>query len=311
MKVWVIAETSALAAELVSGAKTISGGAAEVTAFVGGDEVAGKYVSARGAVKVTVLPLLANAMWEDYTPALVEKAKAEAPALILIGATKRGKDMAAQIASLLDAPCVSDGKVSSIDGGAMTVTRMIYGGMAVKTQNTSAATVIITVAPKSYEALPEDASSAAAVETMPAPAASKVVVTGREPKVSSGVNLADASIVVAIGRGFVEKDDVKLAEDLAKAAGAEMACSRPIAEFFKWMPEESYIGISGQIIKPQLYIAAGISGQAQHISGLRDSMIVVSFNKVENAPMNAQSDYYIVGDIKEVLPALTKALSER
>ena len=311
MNVWVIAETSALATELVSGAKTITNGAAEVTAFVGGDELAGKHVAACGASKVTAMPLLSNVMWEDYTPALVEKAKADAPALILVGATKRGKDMAAQIAALLDAPCVSDGKVESIDGGTMTVTRMIYGGLAVKTQTTTASTVIVTVAPKCYEPLPEDPSCTIATEIMPAPAASKVAVTGREPKVSSGVNLCAANAVVAIGRGFVEKDEVKLAEDLAKAAGAEMACSRPIAEFFKWMPEEAYIGISGQIIKPQLYIAAGISGQAQHISGMRDSKIVVSVNKDENAPMNAQSDYYIVGDIKEVLPALTKAFSER
>ena len=310
MNVWVIAETSALATELVSGAKTITNGAAEVTAFVGGDEVAGKHVAACGASKVTVLPLLSNAMWEEYTPALAEKAKADAPALILVGATKRGKDVAAQLAALLDAPCVSDCKSITIDGDTKTITRMIYGGMAVKTQSTTAPTVILTVAAKAYEALPEDASCTVTPDVMAAPAA-KVVVTGREPKVSSGVNLSDAASVVAIGRGFVEKDDMKLAEDLAKAIGAEMACSRPIAEFFKWMPEEAYIGISGQIIKPQLYIAAGISGQAQHISGMRDSKIVVSVNKDENAPMNAQSDYYIVGDIKEVLPALTKAFSAR
>lgn len=311
MNVWVIAETSALATELVSGAKTITNGAAEVTAFVGGDELAGKQVAACGAAKVTVLPLLANAMWEDYTSALVEKAKAEAPVLILVGSTKRGKDMAAQLAANLDAPCVSDCKSLTIDGDTKTVTRMIYGGMAVKTQSTKAPTVILTVAAKTYEALPEDAANAGSVDVMAAPAATTVVVTGREPKVVSGVNLNDATSVVAIGRGFVEKDEMKLAEDLAKAIGAEMGCSRPIAEFFKWMPEEAYIGISGQIIKPQLYIAAGISGQAQHISGMRDSKIVVSVNKDENAPMNAQSDYFIVGDIKEVLPALTKAFSER
>ncbi|MEG2140351.1 MAG: electron transfer flavoprotein subunit alpha/FixB family protein [Bilophila sp.] len=308
MNVWVIAETSALATELVSGAKKITKDAAQITAFVGGDEAAGKHVAACGASKVTVMPLLAQAMWEDYTPALVEKAKAEAPAIILVGATKRGKDMAAQMAVLLDAPCVSDCKSMSLEGDTKTNARMIYGGMALKTMTTTAPTVIAVVAAKSFEPLEEGASSGT-VDTMPAPAAGQVVVTGRTAKVAGGVNLADAAKVVGIGRGFVEQSEVPLAENLAKAMGAEMACSRPIAEFFKWMPEEAYLGISGQIIKPQVYIAAGISGQVQHLSGVRDAKIIVSVNKDENAPMNAMSDYFIVGDIKEVLPELTKAFS--
>ena len=305
MKVWVIAENTALAMELVSGAKAISNGAAEVTAFVEGDAAAAQQVAEHGAATAVAMPLLAHAMWEDYTPALVEMAKAETPAVILVGATKRGKDIAAQMASLLDAPCVSDGKMS-IAGDTKTVTRMIYGGMAVKTMTTTAPGVVMTVAAKSFD--PLEAGAAGAVETMPAPAASKVTVTGREPKAAGGVDLSAAAKVVGIGRGFADKADMKYAEDLAAAMGAEMACSRPIAEFFKWMPEESYLGISGQIIKPQLYVAAGISGQAQHISGIRDSKIIVAVNKDENAPMFAQSDYYIVGDIKEVLPALTAAI---
>lgn len=310
MNVWVIAETSALATELVSGAKQITKDAAQITAFVGGDEAAGKHVAACGAVKVTVMPLLANAMWEDYTPALVEKAKAEAPAVIFVGATKRGKDMASQLAAILDVPCISDCKTMTIDGDTKTTGRMVYGGMAMKTTTTTAPTLIVLVGAKAFEPLAEGAS-AGSVDTMPAPAAGKVVVTGRAPKASGGVNLADATKVVGIGRGFVEQSEVSLAQNLAKAMGAEMACSRPIAEFFKWMPEETYLGISGQIIKPQVYIAAGISGQVQHLSGVRDSKVIVSVNKDENAPMNAMADYFIIGDIKEVLPALTKAFSEQ
>lgn len=306
MNVWVIAENSALATELVSGAKEITKGAAQVTAFVGGDELAGKHVAACGAAKVFAMPLPANAMWEDYTPVLVEKAKAEAPAIILVGATKRAKDMAAQIAAHLDAPCVSECKTMTIDGDVKTVGRMIYGGMAMKTMTTTCPTVVATIAPKCYEPLPEDASCTVATEIL-APAAGAAKVTGREPKKSEGVNLCDATKVVGIGRGFVEQSEVALAENLAKAMGAEMACSRPIAEFFKWMPEESYLGISGQVIKPQVYVAAGISGQVQHISGVRDSKVIVSVNKDENAPMLAMSDYFFVGDIKEVLPALTAA----
>ena len=301
MNVWVIAESAALVAELVTGAKQL--GATEITAFAGCEKSA-----TVGASKLVVMPLLPNVMWEAYAPVIAEKAKAEAPAVILVGATKRGKEIAAQLAALLDAPCISDCKSIAIDGAKKTTTRMIYGGMAVKTQSTEAPILIATIGAKTYEAQPE--SAACPIETLAAPA-SAVVVTAREPKVSSGVNLSEAAIIVAVGRGFVEKSELKIAEDLAKAAGGEMACSRPIAEFFKWMPEEAYVGISGQIVKPQLYIACGISGQAQHISGMRDSKIVVAINKDENAPINAQSDYYIVGDVKAVLPEITKAVAAR
>lgn len=305
MNVWVIAETSELATELVSGAKAIAAGG-EVIAFVGGDADAGKRVAACGANKVTALPLSDKAMWEDYAPVLAEKAKAETPGFILVGATKRGKDVAAQMAALLDVPCVSDCKSIKVDGDTKTVSRMIYGGMAEKTMTTTAPTVIATVGAKTYEPLPEDPNCATAADTM-TPAPAKAVVTGRQPKASGGVNLADAEKVVGVGRGFVEKGELHFAEDLAKAMGAEIACSRPIAEFFKWLPEETYLGISGQIIKPEIYVACGISGQVQHLSGVRDSKVIVSVNKDENAPMFAMSDYYIVGDIKEVLPALTAA----
>lgn len=306
MNVWVIAETSDLATELVSGAKQIASDAAEVTAFVGGDELAGKHVAACGAAKVYAMPIPGNTMWEAYAPVLIEKAKAENPALILVGDTRRGKDIAARIATVLDVPCVSGCATMTIDGATKTVGRMIYGGMAMKTMTTTAPTVVATIGAKCYEPLPADPSCTIATELL-APADSPVKVTGREPKQSQGVNLCDAAKVVGVGRGFVEQSELALAEDLAKAMGAEMACSRPIAEFFKWMPEERYLGISGQVIKPQIYLAAGISGQVQHIAGVRDSKIIVSVNKDENAPMLAMSDYYFVGDIKEVLPALTAA----
>jgi electron transfer flavoprotein alpha subunit len=170
---------------------------------------------------------------------------------------------------------------------------------------TSARTVVASVPPKCYEAPAEGAAGEVAVLS---PAIGQAKVTGREPKADGGVNLADAAKVVGVGRGFAEENELSTARELAQALAAEMACSRPIAEFFKWMPEEQYLGISGQVIKPQVYFSCGISGQAQHISGIRDAKIVVAVNKDENAPMMAMSDYFIVGDVKEVLPALTAAV---
>lgn len=285
MKVWVIAETPDFAAELVGGAKEITKGAAEITAFV--------------------LPIKADAVWEAYLPAIEAKAKAEKPNIILVADTKRGKGVAPTIAMALDCPCISGCKNLSVEGETKSMERMIYGGLAVKTQKTDYPTIVALIAAKSYEP-----ATGFATETLEADPNYPVKVTGREPKVAGGIDLGAATKVVAIGRGVSEQKDMVYAEDLTKALGegAAMACSRPIAEFFKWMPEEAYIGISGQIIKPQLYVAAGISGQAQHIAGIRDAKIIVSVNKDEAAPMFEMSDYFIVGDLKQVLPEITKAI---
>ena len=306
---WIIAETAQLAAELVSGAKDISRGGA-VVAFVGGDEAAVADVIKNGADKAYALPLPADSTWESYVPVLTEKAKAEKPRAIMVGISRRGRDMAAQIAALLDVPCISDCKMLKIEGAGITAERMVYGGMATKTMTAAAETIVATFGARAFEPLMPDPSRTGPVETLPL-APSVVKVTVRKGKEAESVNLSDANLVVGVGRGFVEQSELALADALAKAMGAEIACSRPIAEFFKWLPEERYLGISGQVIKPQVYLAAGVSGQAQHVYGVRDAKIIVGVNKDENAPILQLSDYFIVGDLKEVLPALTKAFAER
>lgn len=307
-ELWIIAEQPQMAAELINGAKEIGKGAS-VAAFVLGDESVAKGLIAYGADKAYAMPLAADAMWEDFAPVLVEKANSEKPVAILVGATRRGRDLAAQMAAMLDIPCVSDCKQLSIDGGNVTAGRMMYAGMAMKTMQTSGM-VIAIIGAKSFDPATADASRSGAVATL-APAAAKAKVTARKPKDVESVNLGDASIVIGVGRGFTDEADLAFANDLAKIMSAEIACSRPIAEFFKWLPEERYLGISGQVIKPAVYLAAGISGQAQHMYGVRDSKIIVSVNKDENALMPTMSDYYIVGDVKEVLPAIGKAFAEK
>ncbi|WP_461208545.1 electron transfer flavoprotein subunit alpha/FixB family protein [Desulfocurvus sp. DL9XJH121] len=307
--VWTIAESKQLAAELVAGARAVAGADAQVVAFVGADEGAAQELVAAGADAARAMPLPADAPWEAYVPVLAKLAQDAAPRLILVGATKRGKDMAAQLAGLLDAPCVSDAKDLRLDNGTLEAGRMVYGGMAVKTLSSTSPTVVATISAQCFEALAPDASRSGDVQTL-APEAGAVKVVAREPRQKGGVNLAEATRVVGVGRGFTEESDLQLARDLAEAMEAEVACTRPIAEFFKWLPEELYLGISGQVIKPQVYLAAGVSGQAQHVYGVRDSKVIVGVNKDENAPIFQTSDYYIVGDVKEVLPALTKAFKE-
>ena len=303
--IWIIAETAEWAASLVSGAQSL--GATTITVFVRGDEAAAGATLAFGANAAFALPLGATAMWEDYTPVLAQKARTESPRLIMLSASKRCRDMAAQMAALLDAPCVSDARNINISVDAFSAETMVYGGAAVKTVTTTAPLVIVTVGAQTYEATTPDASCQGAVATL-APATARGTVTERKPRAAQTVNLGEATKVVGIGRGISDQADLATIKELAEKLGGEMACSRPIAEFFKWMPEECYIGISGQVIKPQLYLAIGISGQAQHYYGVREAKVIVSINKDAEALMNQNADYSIVGDWKEVVPALMKAL---
>jgi electron transfer flavoprotein alpha subunit len=128
------------------------------------------------------------------------------------------------------------------------------------------------------------------------------------PIESEGADISAAQRLVTVGRGFREKSDLALAEDLAKALGAEIACTRGVAEDYHWLPIERYIGISGRKVKPELYLGAGVSGQVQHVVGMRDSKVIAAVNNDEKAPIFEAADYGIVGDIYEVLPLLTAAL---
>jgi electron transfer flavoprotein alpha subunit len=303
---WVIADNAALAAELIGAARSLAPGT--LTAFVGGDEAAARGLIERGADSAFALPLEPGAMWEDYAAVLAERA-GDRPSLILVGATKRGRGLAALLAATLDVPCISDGRKISLEG-RVTAERMVLGGLAMKTVSTDASTVVITVSRGAYPALPADpgrSGSVGRLAVMPGP----VKVTGRRLKESSQVDLNAATRVVGVGRGFNDQAELALAETLAKALGAELACSRPIAEFYQWLPEERYIGISGQVIHPELYMAVGISGQAQHVFGVRDAKVIIGINKDENAPIHQVSDYSIVGDLKEVLPALSEAICRK
>ena len=124
------------------------------------------------------------------------------------------------------------------------------------------------------------------------------------------IDLASAEKVVCVGMGLDKQEDMKMAEELAQLLGAEIACTRGIAEERQWLPVESYIGISGAKIKPSLYISMGVSGQVQHVVGIRDSKIIVAVDSNEKAPIIKAADYSIIGDMYEIIPLLIEELKK-
>lgn len=309
--IWVMADVPELVWEMLRRARELAterGG--RVWAFVNGDEVVGRETVLRGADQVYLMPRPDGRLWEDYAGPLAEMAEREKPWLIMVGADRRGRDLAGQMAARLDAVCVSDCISVDVEDDRLAASRLVYGGLAIKTLAVGTFPALLTFGPRTFEPRSSDAARQGTIHSLAPPEESAAYVTARLPAADQAVNLGEAERVVGVGRGFAEKEELSLARDLAAALKAEIACSRPIAEFFKWLPESQYLGISGQVIKPQLYLAVGVSGQVQHVYGTRDARVVVAVNKDENAPMMEMSDYYIVGDLHEVLPLLTEALRE-
>jgi electron transfer flavoprotein alpha subunit len=184
----------------------------------------------------------------------------------------------------------------------------VYGGLFVATEIATKAPFMATMAKGSANALSE--SPAAAVDDITVvPSASPRVVEFRERQ--GETNLADARTIVCVGRGVDTREGLELAETLASAMNAALGCSRPVAEELHWLPEEQYIGMSGQSVKPDLYLGLGVSGQVQHMSGVRDAKFIVGIDQNENAPIVAAADYALIGDLYEIVPLLLESLSRR
>lgn len=287
-------------AELCAGGKTLGG---EVTAyFIGGQDMASKCP----ADKVYYTEAQSEKPFEDYFDTFMEAVSKVSPNVIMISATKRGKFMAAKVAAALKTSAITDITSLKADGENVVATKMYYGGLAVNTLK-SKGIAVLTVGVGFFD----KGGANAAGEVLEIPF--KVVssgVTRKEIRKKEGetVNLAAAKKVVGVGRGIAKKEDLQLARDLAAVIGAEIGCSRPIAEGEGWMTTDRYIGVSGVILKPDVYVALGLSGQIQHTIGVNSSKIIIAVNKDKNAPIFKACDYGIVGDLYKIVPELVKNL---
>jgi electron transfer flavoprotein alpha subunit len=227
---------------------------------------------------------------------------ATVPAVVLGGMGPSERVLLGAVAAKLQAPVLTGGTAVTLDGDELTVKRTVYGGIAEDTVTVTGPVVLVL----DGGSVPA-ASGNAPIEEVAATVLSMTVVTTK-PSEFEHADLGAAARVVGIGRGLKTKDDLALIDSLAGAADAEIACSRPLAEGLDWLGRDRYIGCSGWNLSPDVYFAVGISGQLQHMVGVRGAKTIVAINSDPNAPVFAEADYSLVGDLYEILPALTDAL---
>ena len=301
--IFIFSEDLALAKQLLTPALELKQSLAQPIVALALNEAAAKELAALGADKAVVLQS-SNAWVEVFSEAIC--AQVSDASVLLVGGTLRGKHVAAYVAAKLNAGMTTDAKTLKIENGKLVATRVLYAGLAVCEEET-ALPAVATIRARTFLA-PAAAASAGTVETVAVEADARVTLGAVTSTTTAGVDISAATKLVSVGRGFRKKEDVKLAEELGSAIGAELSCTRGVAEDEHWLPIERYIGISGQTVKPELYLAAGLSGQVQHMVGCRESKIIVAVNNDERAPIFEAADYGIVGDLYEVLPLLTVAL---
>jgi electron transfer flavoprotein alpha subunit len=231
------------------------------------------------------------------------------PTLILIGSTKRGREVAGRLAGTLDWPAVTGVTGLRLEADGIRVDREALSGNAVAVERIGRRPAIVAVLPGTTAPA---APAPAGTERHEHPSPSLSGLTERtelRPKAGGQLEIEKAERIVTIGRGLQKKEDLAIIESLARALGAEVGCTRPLAAEAGWLTDDHWIGLTGHRVHPQLYVAVGVSGAVQHLVGMRSSRIVVAINKDPNAPIFAQADYRITGDLYQIAPAITKALA--
>ncbi|MEE9442433.1 MAG: electron transfer flavoprotein subunit alpha/FixB family protein [candidate division Zixibacteria bacterium] len=316
MKILTIAEQkgnelSNINFESIGAAKTLGGDVITVL-ICGKVGDMGDKLAAKGArVHVFADAQLENFNDESYARILKNFIKRENPDLIIGSATFYGKALIGRLAALCGGGLASDCTGLSMDGDTVTALRPSYGGNVFFTvQNNSAAPFFVSLRPKAFpEAGDGDAGQVTAEDIDQGLLATKAKVTERVTATGGKVSLTEADIIVAAGRGIRGAENFNIIEEMADSIGAAVGASRAIVDA-GWIDYSYQVGQTGKTVNPKLYFAIGISGAIQHLVGMRSSKTIVAINRDKDAPIFNIANFGIVGDLFEIVPALTARLKE-
>lgn len=311
---WVFSENLDLTAEMLSKGRELADKLqTELSAIALGCNIREKVeeLTKYGADKILLMddPVFEGLRVEPYLSALTDLASTYKPEIILIGSTKRGKEVAARLAARLKTGLIPDVFNLEINQEKMlTASRIVYGGNGVAVQAFRTKPQIVTVPPRTFEKPKPSERKAEVVNVEAKVEEQKVAVLEVKPVEEAKARIEEARVVVCGGRGVNKKEDFKMFEELASLLGGQVGATRPLAEDRKWFSE--WVGLSGKKVKPELYLGCGISGMIQHIAGIRDSKVIVAINKDPEAPIFEVADYAVVGDVYQIIPALIEALKQ-
>jgi electron transfer flavoprotein alpha subunit len=237
----------------------------------------------------------------------------ETPDLVLFPQNYEGRDVMSRLSVKIDRPVLTNNVDVAVTGDGVVATTPIFGGnVLVTTAFSGAAPYLVSFRPKSFAA-EASGGAAAAVTTVSVPDAGSTGsarVTAVHLEETSGPKLDEANVVVAGGRGLGESTNFAMVEELAKLLNGAPGASRAIVDA-GWVPYSYQVGQTGKVVKPSVYIAAGISGATQHMVGMKGSKNIIAINKDKEAPIFGVADLGIVGDVHKVLPKLIEALKSR
>lgn len=315
-QVWVFSEEvdgapSATSLELLTKARTL--GTAVSVMYLG--EPSDQTFAELGSYGATRVLLLSGP--SDLLPsgpaaaAICGLVESEAPDLLLFGQAPTARDVAGRVAARLDRSVISNSVDLNTEDG-LTVINEIFGGtQLVATKFTGEAPHIVIVRPKSFTADPSDGGVPEVVDVqMPDAGQSSANVTERVVEAAEGPQLAEAAVIVTGGRGIGAAESYELIERTAAPLNAATGATRAIVDA-GWVPYAKQVGQTGKTVKPDVYIAAGVSGAMQHLVGMKDSKIIIAINKDPDAPIFGVADLGVIGDVHKVLPKLIEELEKR
>jgi electron transfer flavoprotein alpha subunit len=310
-------ELRKVALEAVTAARKLAdatGG--EVHALLAGAPGIAEKAEQLGKYGADVVLVTENDAFARYNPEALaalaaERLESGGYRVAIFAASAEGRDLAPRVAGKTGSGIVTDVIAAELTGDTLTVKHPMNIGKLIATITVSGSPAIISVRPNTYS--PVENPKAGRVENVAAagdPAASRVVVKDVVSGDRAKLDLAEAPVIVAGGRGLKAAENFKLVEDLADAFGnAAVGATRAVTDD-GWRPHADQIGQTGRLVSPQLYVAVGISGAVQHLAGMKTSKTIVAINKDKDAPIFKVADYGIVGDVFDVVPALTEAIRE-
>lgn len=298
--------------EAVSEAKRTAGklGGEAVAVLVGAEvQALAPQVGAFGATTVYTVedPALRSYAPEAYAQAVVAAVRKSDAGVVFAAATALGKDLAPTVAAILGVGLAADCTALSFEGGELLARRPVYAGRAYVTVRLKKSPAIYSLRPNLFPV--QESGGAPKVEKLSVALEPRTVVKETTVAVQGKVELTEAAAIVSGGRGMKGPEHFQLRDKLAEVLGAATGASRAVVDL-GWRPHAEQVGQTGKTVSPNLYVALGISGAIQHLAGMRTSKVIVAVNKDPDAPIFKIATYGIVGDVFEVVPALTEQLKK-